>query len=515
MHKENPKAQSLAKPDELLEAVGISLTGGEPAGDDLANVPERSHSDRWLTPVIVLGAVRIIELLIAAAAGFTIRALYIGGTNAPVAINHYSVIMVTAMVVPVTFQVFDLYSVEALRQFTRRSARLVVAWSCVFVPLTVMAFLAKTGTGGFSRVWLASWYGAGLALLLLFRALMSVLVQRWNREGRLERYAVVIGGGKRGADLIRALDESSDTDIRITGVFDDRSGERSPSNVAGYPKLGTVSELVELARKVRIDLLIVSLPINAENRLLEILKSLWVLPVDIRLSAHTNKLRFRPRAYSYIGDVPFFDVFDKPLADWDYILKSIEDRVIAFLALIALSPLMVLTAILIRLDSKGPVFFRQKRFGFNNELIEVYKFRSLRTDMEDANASRLVTRDDPRVTRVGRFIRKSSIDELPQLFNVLKGDLSLVGPRPHAVMAKAADRLYTEVVDGYFARHRVKPGITGWAQVNGWRGETDTAEKIQRRVEHDLHYIENWSVLFDLYILAMTPFSLANTKQAY
>ncbi len=176
----------------------------------------------------------------------------------------------------------------------------------------------------------------------------------------------------------------------------------------------------------------------------------------------------------------------------------------------------MLTAIAIKLDSPGPVFFKQKRYGFNNELIEVYKFRSMRVDALDPSAARLVTKRDPRVTRVGRFIRKTSIDELPQLFNVVfKGDLSLVGPRPHAIHAKAADRQYDEVVDGYFARHRVKPGITGWAQINGWRGETDTSDKIQRRVEHDLYYIENWSMLFDLRILALTPFSVLKAANAY
>src|SRR6185295_13991837 len=184
--------------------------------------------------------------------------------------------------------------------------------------------------------------------------------------------------------------------------------------------------------------------------------------------------------------------------------------------LIAVSPILLITAIAIKLDSRGPVLFRQKRYGFNNELIEVYKFRSMYTDKTDATASKLVTKGDPRVTRVGRFIRKTSIDELPQLFNVVfKGNLSLVGPRPHAVHAKAVDRLYDEAVDGYFARHRVKPGITGWAQINGWRGETDNDEKIQRRVEHDLYYIENWSVLFDLYILARTPFALLAAENAY
>jgi exopolysaccharide biosynthesis polyprenyl glycosylphosphotransferase len=197
------------------------------------------------------------------------------------------------------------------------------------------------------------------------------------------------------------------------------------------------------------------------------------------------------------------------------VLKAIEDKVVAGLAIVLLSPVMALVALAIKLDSRGPVLFRQKRYGFNNELIVVYKFRSMHADQCDADARKLVSREDPRVTRVGRFIRKTSLDELPQLFNVLEGSLSLVGPRPHATQAKAHEQLYDEVVEGYFARHRVKPGITGWAQVNGWRGETDTAEKIQRRVEHDLYYIENWSLFLDLRILAKTPFALFPSENAY
>lgn len=176
---------------------------------------------------------------------------------------------------------------------------------------------------------------------------------------------------------------------------------------------------------------------------------------------------------------------------------------------------MAAIAIAIRMESRGPILFRQKRYGFNNELIEVLNFRSMYTDMCDATASKLVTKDDPRVTPIGRFIRKTSIDELPQLFNILSGELSLVGPRPHAVHAKAADRLYDEAVEGYFARHRVKPGITRWAQINGWRSETDTAEKIEKRVEYDLYYIENWSLIFDLFILARTPLALLKSENAY
>jgi exopolysaccharide biosynthesis polyprenyl glycosylphosphotransferase len=197
-------------------------------------------------------------------------------------------------------------------------------------------------------------------------------------------------------------------------------------------------------------------------------------------------------------------------------MKWLFDKIVGSLALLGALPIMAIIAIAIKLDSRGPVLFKQKRYGFNNELIEIYKFRSMYVDQADVDADKLVTVDDPRVTRVGRFIRKTSLDELPQLFNVVfTGNLSLVGPRPHALQPKAADRLYDEAVDGYFARHRVKPGITGWAQIHGWRGETNSQEKIQQRVEHDLYYIENWSILLDVYILLQTPFALLRTENAY
>jgi Undecaprenyl-phosphate glucose phosphotransferase len=279
--------------------------------------------------------------------------------------------------------------------------------------------------------------------------------------------------------------------------------------------MGAFDEMAEFCRKETIDLIIVTLPQTAEERILQLMKKLWELPIDVRISAHQSKLRLRPRAYSYIGDVPFLAVFDKPLSDWGWAVKEIEDRVIAAVALLLLSPVMLAVAAAVRFTSKGPVLFRQKRHGFNNQLVEVYKFRSMFVEMSDANGTKLVTKGDPRVTPVGRFIRKTSLDELPQLFNVLKGELSLVGPRPHATACRAGERLYQEVVDGYSARHRMKPGITGLAQIHGWRGETDTEEKLQRRVEYDIHYIDNWSIWMDLYILAMTPVSLLNAKNAY
>src|SRR5690606_35889666 len=191
------------------------------------------------------------------------------------------------------------------------------------------------------------------------------------------------------------------------------------------------------------------------------------------------------------------------------------DIFFSVVALVLLWPVLIGAAIAVKLSSPGPILFKQKRHGFNNEVIEVYKFRSMYTHLSDPSARAAVTKGDPRVTRVGRFLRKSSIDELPQLFNVLKGELSLVGPRPHAVEAQTHDRKYVDVVDSYFARHRVKPGVTGWAQINGWRGEIDHDDKIRYRTEFDLYYIENWSLWLDLTILFLTPFRLLNTENAY
>ncbi len=510
MRSQDTKESPLASAD-VLTGLSNEITA-QPAAR--ANEKASSAAPAWISPSVILSTIRTLEALVIALVGFDIWAVYIADGVLAGAAHYAAPILIVSGLVPIVFQAFGLYTVHALLRVAEQSARVALAWSIVFAVMTAAVFLTKAGDV-YSRVWLLSWFGFGLLALLFFRFLVCSFVRKWNKDGRLDRSAVIVGGGSRAAKLIEALDGSDDIDISIAGIFDDRGDERSPPEVNGYPKLGNVSQLVEFARDSRVDLLIVSLPIAAENRLLEVLKKLWVLPVDIRLSAHTDKLRFRPRAYSYIGSVPFLDVFDKPLSGWDIIIKTIEDRLIAALALVFLSPVMALVALAIKLDSKGPALFKQKRYGFNNELIEVYKFRSMYVDQADGTASKLVTKGDPRVTKVGRFIRKTSLDELPQLFNVLKGQLSLVGPRPHATQAKAADRLYTEVVDGYFARHKVKPGITGWAQVKGWRGETDTTEKIERRVEHDLYYIENWSLTFDLYILATTPLSLLNTENAY
>jgi Undecaprenyl-phosphate glucose phosphotransferase len=488
-----------------------AIRGTEP---QIQGVPEPGRALSLMSPAVICGLMRAFEAVLVAATGLNIYFLYVAPFETQMVGAYWAACLGTAAATVALLEALGLYDPGPLRRHLRASARVLAAWSTVFAGLVVLAFVTQVGED-FSRGWLILWYGVGATGLVAGRATASALIGALAASGHMDRRAVLVGGGERAGELIATMGASADAGIRICGIFDDRGDARSPAVVAGCPKLGTVDQLVDFVRRTRIDLLIVTLPLAAERRLLDILKQVWVLPIDIRLSAQSSRLRFRPRAYSHIGGVPFLDLFDRPISDWGAILKAVEDRAIAALALIALAPVMGLIALAIRLDSAGPVLFRQSRYGFNNEMIGVLKFRSLRADMTDADAARLVTRHDPRVTRVGRFIRRTSLDELPQLFNVLKGELSLVGPRPHALQAKAADRLYGDVVDGYFARHKVKPGITGWAQINGWRGQTETEAQIQRRVEHDLFYIEHWSVIFDLYILAMTPFALFDGDRAY
>jgi Undecaprenyl-phosphate glucose phosphotransferase len=466
------------------------------------------------SPVVVTGATRLAEFILIACLG---TAIYFGYV---VAIDGFSWIFLGGIVAIAAFAVFgfqiaELYQMATIRGLGHPYYRVASAWSLIFLVIMALAFFTRFG-GAISRVWLATFYVVGLFVLVGFRVALAKLILRWTRQGRLDRRTVIVGADDNGEVLINALDAQPDSDVRVIGVFDDRSDERASVLCAGKLRLGTVDDLVEFARRTRVDLVIFALPISAETRILQMLKKLWVLPVDIRLYAHPNRLRLRPRSYSYLGNVALLDVFDRPITDWDVVVKWLFDRVVGGLILLAATPVMALVAIAIKLDSSGPILFKQKRYGFNNEMIDVYKFRSLYADKTDHLAKQFVVKNDPRVTRVGRFIRKTSLDELPQLFNVVfKGNLSLVGPRPHPVYFKLENRLFDEAVDGYFARHRVKPGITGWAQINGYRGEINTQEKIERRVEFDLDYIENWSVFFDLHILAMTPIALIKAENAY
>jgi Undecaprenyl-phosphate glucose phosphotransferase len=496
-----------------------SHDGGKPDAKrraELSAIAEQvatQYRNDSMSPVMVSGTLRLVEFGILVVTGLMIYLVYVG-INHALLWEYPAVILGGSAAMVIVLELADVYQIGALRKPWSLAPRILFSWSGIFAMLTLIGFFLKV-SADFSRFWLGSWFVIGFLALMLLRVVLAHFIRVWARNGRMERRALIVGGGKAAESLIRSIESQADNDIRICGIFDDRDDKRSPPVVAGYPKLGTVGELIEFARIARIDMLIVAMPLTAESRVLTLLKRLWILPVDIRLSAHANKLQFRPRAYSHIGSVPMLDIFDKPINDWDSVAKRAFDIVFSLIGIVLLFPVMVATAIAIKLDSPGPVLFRQKRHGFNNEEIDVLKFRSMYTNMSDPTAKQAVTKGDPRVTKVGRFIRKTSIDELPQFFNALRGDLSLVGPRPHAVYAQSRDRMFAEVVEGYFARHKVKPGVTGWAQINGWRGEIDSDEKIKMRTEYDLWYIENWSLWLDLKILVLTPIKLLNTENAY
>jgi polysaccharide biosynthesis protein PslA len=307
------------------------------------------------------------------------------------------------------------------------------------------------------------------------------------------------------------VNKHSDPFTYVVGFIDDRA-TRVPRSSQGYELLGNLRTLIGLIRANKVDQVFLALPTSASKRLTEIMEQLANTPVRVCLVLETLGFEAPNKTISYIEKSPIIQIFDRPLSGWSYTMKQIEDKIIAALVLIFITPLLACIAIAIKLDSPGPILFQQKRYGFNDNHIQVWKFRTMYADCDrSAGVLSQTTRDDPRVTRVGRFLRKSSLDELPQFFNVLLGDMSIVGPRPHSVEHLYGDRELAEMVDRYAARHRVKPGITGWAQVNGWRGNTS----IEKRIEFDLYYIENWSLRLDLKILILTLFHGFGQDHAY
>jgi Undecaprenyl-phosphate glucose phosphotransferase len=467
-----------------------------------------------ISPQILCTMLRTLEFAAVALLGIAIASVYLEDLNDVFNTLYLSTILGTAAASVIAFQILGLYAPARLTRIPEQISGVAGGLTIAMALVLSAVFFAKLGIE-YSRLWLALWYAASIATLSAGRIALARRAHIWAREGRLYRRAVIYGATNVAADVVAKIRSTGACDTRITGLFDDRVDGRDCTKIAGLPLLGGTDELIQHCRDERTDIVIVALPVAGEHRFNDVVSRLSVLPAEIKLPAQATRIRFSPRMYSHIGPVAMIDLFDKPITDWGRVTKWLFDTIIAGLAIVLLAPVMLWVAFNIKRESKGPILFKQKRYGFNNELIEVYKFRSMYTDMCDANAQTLVTKEDPRVTPFGRFIRKTSLDELPQLFNVIKGDLSLVGPRPHALSAKAGGQLYDDVVDGYFARHKVKPGITGWAQINGWRGETDTEEKIQKRVEHDLYYIENWSVFLDLYILLKTPLTLISNKNAY
>jgi polysaccharide biosynthesis protein PslA len=346
------------------------------------------------------------------------------------------------------------------------------------------------------------WLLFSAVLLTASRGYLSRLLRRWTQSGKLARRVAVIGAGEFSREFIERLRAEPDA-YTVVGIYDDRRS-RVPGVQEGVRVRGTVRDLLARSREEEIDLIVIALPLRAVERISRILEEIGSAVADICLTTDFAGFRYKSSQISAVGSNPVVLIDERPLKDWRAGKKFAFDMVVGSVVLVVLSPFLALIALAIRFDSPGPVLFRQPRLGFNNRLFTCYKFRTMHHGMTDLLGDRQVTRGDVRVTRLGKWLRALSLDELPQIFNVMKGNMSLVGPRPHPPNTKAADKLFTEVVANYAFRHRVKPGITGWAQVNGWRGETKTVEEIENRVACDLAYIENWSIWLDLRIMMLT-----------
>jgi Undecaprenyl-phosphate glucose phosphotransferase len=481
----------------------------EPLGRRVVRRPD------WLSieiVALVVGATDFCLILAAAAAAF---ATYSGVMDQTVAEpgRHLLTSIFAATLFVGLFERLRGYRLKQLSRLHWQLTRMLMTWGFTIAVVLLVAFFSKTSET-YSRGWALTWITTVPVLFLSGRSALHAIIATRAGGGCFVRNIAIVGAGNEGQRLIARLRAGQDKSVVIRGVFDDRKS-RLPGSVCGLAVLGTTDDLLHFARYAPVDEVVIALPLDAECRLRSLCDKMKALAVDVRLSLEPLAETFQVRYMGYVGDVPVLEVVDRPLKNWRGIAKFLEDKLLGSFLLVLAGPLMVLIMILIKMDSHGPAFFIQKRFGYNNQVIRVLKFRTMHVDRADPSGAKRTVRNDPRITRLGRILRLLSLDELPQLINVVRGDMSLVGPRPHAIAMKTGDCLYCEAIEQYSHRHRVKPGITGWAQVNGLRGEVDTFEKARDRVVHDLYYIEHWSPWLDLKIFLKTAGILISRENAY
>jgi polysaccharide biosynthesis protein PslA len=485
----------------------------------------RRYAGPRISPLLVRGIFLGGQNLAIVATGAVLEIIYEAGPSASHIARHIPMAFGTVAIFSLIRLLMGLEEVESRTQNSHWLLKSLLAMGLAeLAAIGGYNLLVNWPLGIITDVGLGSWASAWFLSSALGMAMMGGLVRaladRWRKEGRFAKRIVVFGGGEHGARFITEAVRRGSDHVAVRAYFDDRLGAgRRP--IAGVPCLGNSERLIEYVRRQKVDEIVIALPWSADERIVGILSRLRHLPVPVRLSPEIIVLRTHGLDGSLRQDgTPI--IRNRPLSEWDLFLKDVFDRaVVAALLLLAL-PVMLVIALAIRLDSPGPVLFRQKRQGYNGRPFSVLKFRTM-TQASDPRATlKQASRTDQRVTRIGRFLRRSSLDELPQLINVLLGDMSLVGPRPHPMWQSAADlwpeqgdRPLDAILTEYASRHRVKPGITGWAQVCGYRGETETVDKMAKRVEYDLHYIEHWSLWLDIKILLLTVIATVAGKNAY
>ncbi|MEC9367809.1 MAG: undecaprenyl-phosphate glucose phosphotransferase [Pseudomonadota bacterium] len=434
-----------------------------------------------------------IILLSALATKFLYLDAFLGGDK-PIA-GYFGVGVLLAVIAALAFRQFGLQNQDRLLAPSINIGRIFGALGISFLLMVAVLYLLKIAEQ-YSRGWMLLWFVSSFALIVAERSVVKLYARALAARGRLSQRVAIYGAGPIGWKVRNYLRENSDT-YHVAGMFD---GELFSSTADALPIDGGLDDLMILGRQNRIDQIIIALPLVAQERIRSVVSRLAVLPVEVQLCSEEQRLPCKVYGSLRLGQLQLLQVQRRPLSERGLRVKAAMDFTLAAIGLLLALPLFPLIALAIRVDSEGPVFFRQRRHGFNNQVIHVLKFRTM-TVLEDGPVVKQARSGDNRVTRVGRILRATYLDEIPQLINVLKGEMSLVGPRPHAL---AHNEYYGRLVESYANRHRVKPGITGWAQVNGFRGETADSNLMRERVEHDLYYIDNWSLWLDFEVLVRT-----------
>ncbi len=449
----------------------------------------------------------LADILAIAGGGIAAYGLRHGHFALPV---HYQVALVLAGVLALLlFPWFGVYRAFTSSRFGSELRLLALAWGGVIAILIILSFLTKT-SASYSRLWLGAWTLVSGGMLFAVHGAFHIILRFLREKGWGRRRIVIAGAGPLGREIALRIRKHPGNFEAVAFVDDDPSLQGK--DIEGIPVKGSTTQLGELLERLAVHELWLALPLREEERIKAILHELRHHTVDVRFVPDLFGFAFLNHGITEIAGMPVVDLSVSPMVGANRMLKAVEDYALAGLMLLIASPLMLLIALGVRLSSQGPVLFRQVRVGWDGRPFVLYKFRTMVCHTEPEGRLTQARRNDPRVTPFGRFLRRTSLDELPQLFNVLRGEMSLVGPRPHAL---EHHEQYRELIGTYMQRHKVKPGITGWAQVNGLRGETETLEKMERRVEYDLYYIEHWSLAFDIRILLLTSLRLFRDEKAY
>jgi putative colanic acid biosynthesis UDP-glucose lipid carrier transferase len=418
--------------------------------------------------------------------------------------------LATFLLTIMVFRAARLYQPWRGANFMRLVRRVFLNWLVIVAILMMLGYVTKTSLYFSRKVLLTWWVTVPLALVVLRLQVFWGL--RWLRQqGRNSRTVVIAGAGDLGRRLARNVVETPWLGMRLLGFFDDRVTGDIHLDHQSYPVLGSLDDMIGFVKAQQIVMVYLALPLRAEERLRQVVESLQDTTASVYYAPDVFIFSLLSATLTDLRGIPLIALWETPFFGVNGWLKRAEDLVLASLILILVSPLLVLIALGVKLTSPGPVIFKQRRYGLDGSEIMVYKFRTMKV-CEDGQTIAQTVKDDSRVTSLGRWLRRTSLDELPQFVNVLTGSMSIVGPRPHAV---AHNEYYRRLIPGYMLRHKVRPGLTGWAQINGWRGETETLEKMEKRVEYDLDYLRRWSIWFDLKIILLTIFRGFRDSHAY